>query len=669
MGRWGRGLGMAAAAALVSGGALAGTAAAAVHARLVPFANCPALTAYARAHATPYLSGIAGSSSGLTTGNGRSVLTPSLAAGSPSISTQAPQQGVTYSGTNVQEAGVDEPDMVKTDGTTLFAIENNELEAVDISSAQPKLLGSLPLDFGWSNELLLSGSHLLVLSRSGDWLEPLPAEPAQIILPPQPESSLLTEIDVSDPANMKVVGSMTLNGSYLDARMIGSVVRVVTSTPAPFIYPYAQGAPGVSGGSSSGATTSARNRAFAASAPASAWLPSYHMGSRGASRPLVSCRGVLRPLVYSGLGMLSVVTIDLAQGLTPLDTTSIMTDGRIVYASPTTLYVATEGWAYRPLPATPEQAPSDAVTQISAFDISNPTKTVYLGSGTVPGYLLDQWSMSESNGVLRVVSTDTPAWWGEGPSSQSYLTTLQPENGSLVQLGQVGGLGQGERVEAVRMIGNTAYVATFLQVDPLTIVDLSNPAQPRVLGELGLSGTASYLQPVGNGLLLGVGEGIDPTTNAETGTQVTLFDVSNPAAPQTIATDALGQGWSTVQSDSHAFLYWPPTGLVVVPFGQEAVALQVSSTGISELGRVVQTQARSSTLPNIDRALVDGSALFTVSSDGVAANDLTTLADEGFAPFPQPAPVPVLPVPEPLPAPSPGPILPTPAGSGAIAAK
>lgn len=669
----------------VAAAVLSSQASAARRAGLVRFVSCPALAAYASSHAESYVTanGIGTVSPGVSVSGGATssgaassgdVLAPTAAAASPTTQTVTPQQGVTYSGTNVQEAGVDEPDIVKTDGTTLFSIENNELEAVDVSTPQPKLLDTLPLtDGGWSHELLLSGAHLLVLSRGGDWLEPLPAEPAQIILPAEPGTSVLTEIDVSNPSNMRVVGSLTLDGSYLDARMIGSIVRVITSTPMPTFFPGPEPlVPGVAAGGASSSSSSslalARNRATIAHEPASAWLPTYHKGSGGPTRTLVSCRNVFRPVIYSGLGMLTVLTIDLSQGLTPLDTTSIMTDGRIVYASPTTLFVATEGWVYRPLPRQPQVAPADAETLISAFDISNPAQTTYLGSGTVPGYLLDQWSMSEAGGVLRVVSTDTPAWWGEGPASQSYLTTLQPDGGALGQLGQLGGIGQGGRVEAVRMIGNTAYVATFNQNNPLITIDVSNPAAPQVLGLLDLSGTESYLQPIGSNLLLGVGEGIDPTTSAQTGTEVTLFDVSNPATPRAIATDALGQGWSSVESDSHAFLYWPPTGLVVVPFGQEAVAMKVSASGISELGRVVQADARTSTLPNIDRALVDNADLYTVSSAGVASNDLTTLADEGFAPFPlpPPAPVPVLP---PTPVPVPGPIVPTPAGSSTTSAK
>jgi len=134
--------------------------------------------------------------------------------------------------------------------------------------------------------------------------------------------------------------------------------------------------------------------------------------------------------------MLTVLTLDLAKGIEPVDSVAVMTDGRIVYASPQSLYVATEQWAVRPEPARPTAQKSDAATAIHKFDISNPVRTQYRGSGSVPGYLLSQWSLSEYRGVLRVVSTETPAWWGPGGESESFLTTMRERDGALVQAGR-----------------------------------------------------------------------------------------------------------------------------------------------------------------------------------------------------------------------------------------
>src|SRR5205823_910889 len=194
------------------------------------------------------------------------------------------------------------------------------------------------------------------------------------MIAPVATSSVITEIDVSDPSSLKVMKTLTLDGSYVAARQIGSTVRVVSSQSLPIEVPWVTP---VAGASADAAT--ARNKAVLASSHVKAWLPTYHLGKQPA-HALVQCRDVRRPPVFSGLGMLTVTTIDLAKGLDPVNSTGVMTDGRIVYASPTALYVATENWANRPLPASPQELPVNKVTtQIHAFDISDPSKTTYLG--------------------------------------------------------------------------------------------------------------------------------------------------------------------------------------------------------------------------------------------------------------------------------------------------
>jgi uncharacterized secreted protein with C-terminal beta-propeller domain len=601
--------------------------------RLVAFRSCPDLVNYAKANAARFVGPYGlGSPAAL-----RSSVPGAVNAAAPTAKADnsAPQEGVDYSGTNVQETGVDEPDLLKTNGNTLFTVSGNQLESVDVSGKAPRLLDTLKLSNGWSaNDLLLSGTHLLVLSRGGYWIEPLPAMTARMIAPVA-MTSVLTEVDVSDPSSLKVVKTLTLDGSYISARQVDTTVRVVSSQSLPVEVPWVMPSQ-----TTTAAAATERNKVVLASSRVKAWLPTYHLGKQ-ASRPLVQCRDIRRPPVFSGLGMLTVTTIDLAKGLDPVNSTGVMTDGRIVYASPTSLYVATESWASRPLPATPQEAPAKASTLIHAFDISDPSKTTYLGSGSVPGFLLSQWSLSDFQGVLRVVSTDTPAWWGDGSGdSQSFLTTFRAGGGKLNQVGQLGGLGQGERVYAVRFIGNDGYVVTFKQVDPLHTIDVSDPAHPKLLGTLTIPGYSAYLHPVGKDLLLGIGQDIG-SNNEPTGTQISLFDVSDLAHPTRIAHASLGQGWSAAESDHHAFLYWPATGLVMVPFGQQAVGMHVTKGGIDEIGRIVQTDAKSSSLPQILRSLVVRNAVLTVSDQGVKASDLKTLADLGWAAFPTPTPVPI----------------------------
>src|SRR5713101_24908 len=208
--------------------------------RLVAFRSCPDLLNYAKAHATPYVNAYGfGRSVGVPIGVGAKGAMPGVAASSAAAAADStPQQGVDYSGTNVQETGVDEPDLVKTNGNTLFTVAGNQLDAVDVTGNNPKLLDTLTLDnSSWSNQLLLYGTHLLVLSRGGYWIEPLPAMPARMIAP-YASSSTLTEIDVSNPSALRVEKTLTLDGAYVDARQIGSTVRIVTSSPVPIALPF-----------------------------------------------------------------------------------------------------------------------------------------------------------------------------------------------------------------------------------------------------------------------------------------------------------------------------------------------------------------------------------------------------------------------------------------------
>ncbi|TML89583.1 MAG: benzoate transporter [Actinobacteria bacterium] len=606
---------LAALAMLLAGATAEG--ATAKQGRLVAFRSCGELLAYAKSQATRFV-GPWGLGNGLAVG-----MTPPVA-GAPTRDA-SPQQGVDYSGTNVQEQGVDEPDTAKTNGTTLFAVANGTLNAVDVGERRPRLLDSLKLDPRWSHELLLDGNRLLVLSRAGFWVQPLPALAARI-LPPAPSQSVLEEIDVSNPKALRVVRTLTLDGAYVAARLVGHSARIVTASQVPGELPFVAPA-----GTTDDALAAARdrNRAVVAASGVASWLPSYRIGKT--SRPLVQCRHVQRPPAFSGLGMLTVLTLDLAKGIEPVDSVAVMTDGRIVYASPQSLYVATEQWAVRPEPGRPTLQKSGAATAIHKFDISSPVRTVYRGSGSVPGYLLSQWSLSEYRGVLRVVSTETPAWWGPGDESESFLTTLRERNGTLVQAGRVGDLGKGERVYAVRFVGDVGYVVTFRQIDPLYTVDLAQPERPHVFGALKIPGYSAYLHPIGDGLLLGVGQDANEQ-GRPVGTQLSLFDVSDLRQPVRLQHASLGLGWSEAESDHHAFLYWPRTGLVVVPFQERAVGFRVSrANGIREVGRVAQSGS-------IRRSFVVRDAVVTISDAGVESSSLATLSPLGWAAFPSAEP-------------------------------
>ena len=234
------------------------------------------------------------------------------------------------------------------------------------------------------------------------------------------------------------------------------------------------------------------------------------------------------------------------------------------------------------------------------------------------------------------------------------MTVLEEQNGKLVPIGSVGGLGQGQRIYAVRFIGTTGYVVTFRQIDPLYTLDLTDPTAPSVVGQLELEGYSAYLHPVGDGLLLGIGQDASPQ-GRPLGTQLSLFDVSDPAHPTLLQRTQLGvDSTSDVENDPHAFLWWGPSNLAVIPVRQQsftgALGFTVTRDGIADAGRVSHDVQGSQA--DILRTAVLGDRLLTVSSAGVEASALNGLAPQGFLAFPQsttPRPPEPIPVPRPVP--------------------
>jgi uncharacterized secreted protein with C-terminal beta-propeller domain len=280
----------------------------------------------------------------------------------------------------------------------------------------------------------------------------------------------------------------------------------------------------------------------------------------------------------------------------------------------------------------------------------------------VSGTLLNQYSMSEQDGLLRVASTTAPLWWSPGNNtpSESFVTILKPDAaGVLRQIGRVGELGKGERIYAVRFLGDVAYVVTFRQVDPLYTVGLSDPENPKLLGSLDLLGYSAYLHPVGNGLLLGVGQAANEQGRTQ-GTQVSLFDVSDPAKPTRLSNKLVGNGSSSdVEFDPHAFLWWDPLKLAVLPVSiynyqpngtsdtfAGAIGFKATKAdGVTEAGRVSHPKDQNGYSSPVVRSLVVGDRLFTISTAGVLASDLSSFADKGFVAFPAPPPPAVQPGP------------------------
>ncbi|GGL05822.1 beta-propeller domain-containing protein [Planomonospora parontospora] len=614
-----------------------------------------------------------------------------------SAARSAKQEAPEHSTTNTHEAGVDEPDLVKTDGKRVITVNRGVLRVVD--AAGRKVTGTLRLveaEQAWAPaDLLVSGDRALVLF-SGGGIIPYGAT-AKIAPSPGPRYVL---VDLS--GEPEVIGSITPDGSHVDARMVGSTVRLVVRSQPALTFPDA-------GPDATDAERTRRNVEAVKTAPVEAWLPTYQVtGADGRTeKRTVDCGRISHPREYTGTSMLTVHSLDLAGGERALAETApigVAADGDTVYGTGSSLYVTSNPrswWARpidnvivdeepaprpsptiveqepKPLPdstaqspappggAAPEVEPTPAEetvtlpprtetsapattpvlppeeTEIHRFDVTAPGAPRYAASGRVPGRLLNQYSLSEHEGHLRVATT-----LETGKTSSSTVYALKSD--TLAEVGRVGGLGEGERIYSVRFIGPTGYVVTFRQVDPLYVLDLRDPAAPRRTGELKITGYSAYLHPAGDGRLIGIGQ--EASEQGRTlGTQVSLFDVRDPANPRRLARFFQKDSGSEAEWDPHAFLYWAPTGTAVLPLstwnGTEqtngaALVLTVGDAAVTRAGTVVHPAPKpventriAPYDPGIRRSVVIGDALWTVSDLGLAVNALDGLDKRAWIPF------------------------------------
>ena len=587
---------------------------------LRPFNTCDTVLEYFKDQAPEYLIQRAG-------GN---VATRTSEAGAPGATEQRTAQdsaGTTaesggtppeHSKTNVQEAGIDEPDIVKTDGKRIVAVAQARAHVVGLDGGKMTLRKTLPDTM--VRNVFLSGERVLVFS--GQTAQSFEPESRLAV-----QQAVLTMYDISNLSDPQHIATLTIDGDVLDARLVGSQVRVVTVASPDVDAPSPVYAP--DGGISQ--KSKDELRAAVAKTNVDDWIPTYTLhdaaGAEVSKGRLVECANLAHPETFSGLDTVAVSSFDMGSAMQSRKTVGVIAGGQQIYATDRSTYVSTTDWS---------RDGSAAKTGLHKFVTAPSGASTYKGSGEVPGTLLNQYAMSEYNGVLRVASTvsERRGWVNSRQSTEGLVTTLHEQDGALRQLGQVGGLGRqdNESIRAVRFIEERGYVVTFRQTDPLYVLDLRNAAAPKVVGELKIPGYSGYLHPVGEDLLLGVGQsGVDAGNSGQTGVQFSLFDISDPASPRRIDTQTYGGGAAAAEFDPKAFLYWQPRNLIIAPTnvhgdyrGQGAfsglVLLRADADGLKEHGRLASTEAYGT----VNRSLVIGDTVYMLSEKALQANSLDT---------------------------------------------
>ena len=480
-------------------------------------------------------------------------------------------------GTNNQEAGVDEPDIVKTDAKgNLYIARGNFLRIV--AGHPPTALKELAaLDAGGNvYDLFLDEANKRAVLFAAQYEQMIPISPPSngdaITLPAfyQRVKYVVSFVDVSNLAQPVLTTRWTLDGVPLDARRVADRIHFVLSDalelPASLaddsafwkLYSDYYNAPNAKAATAIELKIVDTIRAGIAPMDATKLLPQLTIAKDGqtVTRPLVGCGDISAPKVLTRPSLLTVASFDTDGA--KLSASAITAYGATVYASPTNLYVtqSSEGWFNNE-----EYKPQTAIHQ---FSVSSDVPK-YVATGAIDGAVRNSFNLSEYNGDLRV-ATNTSTWGNGGMSRTNDLFILRNNgSGELAMRSSVRNFGKDEMLFSARFLGTRGFVVTFRQVDPLFAFDLSDPDNPKLAGELTIPGFSTYMHPLGDNHLLTIGR--DGST---WGMQLQIFDVSDLANPKlasayTPVLPSDGYSYSNAEYDHHAFTFDEVNKVLAIP--------------------------------------------------------------------------------------------------------
>lgn len=580
-----------------------------------------------------------------------------------------------YSQTNVQVGGVDEADWAKTDGHFIYQLSGLRILITDIANpAKPKLAatveyastdGFAPQEIYVDDKrLVVIGQHQITLpanaetgsggaaGREGEVAAP--SEKKAGIWMPQPTRTTVKTLiyELNETGQPKLVREIEQEGSYISSRKIGSSLYIVTNKYNYSFPLYSED----------------RAEAVSGQQPALSFEPVYSDSAESGEQKSLPLDSIRYFPESPDTNMMLVGAIDLDAANQPLQVSAYLGSGQTIYASEKHLYVTiakntAKGDSYQ------------QETQIHKFRLDQ-GHIVYIGEGTVPGTILNQFSMDEHEGYFRIALTSGDMWANGEAGSTNNLYVL---NEKLNTVGKLEGLAPGERIYSVRFMGSRAYMVTFRSVDPLFAIDLNNPFKPAVLGQLKIPGYSDYLHPYDENHIIGFGKetievpskgmGADATMAFYQGMKIALFDVSDVSHPKEKFKEVIGdRGTNSELLQNHkALLFSKDKGLLAFPvelleiknkekpgssnfpaYGEftyqgayvYGIDLQKGFTLRGRITHLTPDDLAKSGQYGYDynkavrRILYAGNTLYTLSDHMLKANDLASLKESGSLAYP-----------------------------------
>ena len=511
---------------------------------------------------------------------------------------------VEYSETNIQVEGVDEPDVVKTDGTYIYLVSGGDIYIIKAYPAEnATVVSKISVNYSLSN-IFINGDRLVVFGNSYDYFI-CKNGLGEVALPWYSSSNTYIKVyDVSDRSKPELKRDIVVGGNYFNARMMGDYVYLITTQNSYDTRPCYEG--------------------------------------NDTIVPLIAVDDVVRKIPLSDIYCIDipsrsytfthVVSIDIKDDSKDVvDKIFTLGNSQTMYVSKTNIYITYQVNRYDykimqqiidevVMPILPDEIKED-VESARNFDIADCNKrqvvewilenyyqtldederteiqteiqrriqrTVihkisvddggieYKCNGTIPGRILNQFSMDEHSKFFRV-ATQTDGYW---QSNVKKCTNIYVLDENLEIVGEIENIAPGENMHSARFMGNRAYLVTFKNIDPFFVIDLSDPHSPEILGELKIPGYSDYLHPYDETHVIGIGKDSDETIDADKihsenavyytailGVKIALFDVSDPENPKEVSKVVIGdRGTSTpVLNDHKAFLFDREKELLVLP--------------------------------------------------------------------------------------------------------
>ena len=515
-----------------------------------------------------------------------------------------------YSETNTQVKGVDEADIVKTDGKNIYYVvkEYNGYGIAIINVNTNEKVNKIEYDNNeiYPSEIFLYKDKLIVIGNkyqnnktvieetettSKRYLEL--ADVAYI------GNSMTTIVvyDVSDVLNIKEIRKVEIEGNYISSRMIEENIYVISSKD---LYQYYYGS-----------------------------LREDELQSRYLDTAIsddLICKDY-KDIYYfpesEESNYLNIASFNV-NNLEDANVKTFLGAGSDVYCSENNLYITKTNWNYKMI--------EDSTAETSIYKISlNGTKLVLEAETKIPGMIINQFSLDEYNGNLRIAVTKYNNNSSEDTSNNLYIL-----DSKLSVIGSIENMAEGEEIYSVRFMGNKGYIVTFKQVDPLFVIDLSNPINPSVVGELKIPGYSSYLHPYDENHIIGIGYNTTETSYGSTvndGIKLSMFDVSNPTNPIEMFNTVIGDKHTNTSAtyDHKAVMFSKEKNIIAIPIVQynrkyesKAVIYNIDfENGFNQLGEI-EEESDNITYRRIERIIYVGSNYYTFSNKWVNVSDMKT---------------------------------------------